>query len=411
MKNQYKKSIIFFALIFTIGFGLISFPKISLGENITSDGKYTVLAPLPCIEGSGIECNGPNGGVQERVDFKTYVQYTFNLLIGLSAVTAVILIVWSGIQYIVSTSILNKQSSLDRAKNALIGLVLILTSFIILRTVDPRFTEIPNTLVPKIEISSFLAQNSYDILLDKINKDTPSLESENAILTQETKENKSKQEETAAKIKEIDKQIAKLDPKKPSDKEKIEALQREKTKLSDQNGIERTKTETSRFATQVNEYLQLTNAKIAEPINLKDEKQIANLMNLLSNNQENILKSKDVRLAQLADVENADTKQIERAAAYGTSIIELDKIRLTSSSARQVSVGATYNTKIQTWVVGPDGKILIADGSEVRNNLLHQVGVIENKLKDLEANDSYFVKLTQEIQDTKNRINDNNLLK
>lgn len=147
-----------------------------------SDAKYTVLAPLPCIESAettyidsqgqsrtnpGITCK-VNGAVATEVDFKTYVQYTMNLLIALSAVVAVVMLVWGGIEYMFTSSFSSKKSGLERAQNALVGLLLVLTSYIILRTVDPRLVEIPNTLVPQLTIREELREDAKDLLRNKL---------------------------------------------------------------------------------------------------------------------------------------------------------------------------------------------------------------------------------------------------
>jgi len=152
-----------------------SAPPSKSETKVTSSDKYTVLAPLPCIESApttyidsagntqtnpGITCDGGNGALAKEVDFKTYVQYMINLLIALSAVTAVVMIVWGGIEYMWSASFPSKKAGLDRAKNAVYGLLLVLTSYIILRTIDPRLVEIPNTLVPQLTVEEWLTESS-----------------------------------------------------------------------------------------------------------------------------------------------------------------------------------------------------------------------------------------------------------
>ena len=266
-------------------------------------------------------------------------------------------------------------------------------------------------MVPEITFNSYLTRDAYNILIDKVNNDTTNLEAENARQIKMARENKDKQDATLQKIKDIDNQISKLNPNNASDKQKIESLQRDRAKLKSQNDLERVQTETSKFTSQISEYLMLTGAQFAQPVDMKNSKEVSKLMAQLSSNQENLIMSRDARLSQLSDIENTDTKTIEQLAVYGASMIELDKIRLTNASARQVTVGATYNTKIQTSVINPDAQLQISNGSEIKQMLLNKINDIEVKSRVLDSNDTYFVKLTNEIMDARDKINNNNSYK
>jgi len=145
----------------------VAFSANDTPSTTSSAGNYTVLAPLPCIEGNGIKCGSEgNGSLQETVTFETYVQYTMNLLIALAAVWAVVMIVWAGIGYMIATTVSGKGASLSRFWNAIWGIVLILCSYLIMRTIDPRFVEIPNTLVPTIQLKNISTNSTgMDLLM------------------------------------------------------------------------------------------------------------------------------------------------------------------------------------------------------------------------------------------------------
>ncbi len=111
---------------------------------------YTPLEPLPCIQGrpnSGLDCTGGS-----KIDFQKYVQYAFNLFIYISAGAAVFMIVWGGFEYMTTESWTGKGASLERIKNAILGLILVLSSYLLLRTIDPRLVAIPSTLVKPLNI-------------------------------------------------------------------------------------------------------------------------------------------------------------------------------------------------------------------------------------------------------------------
>ncbi len=115
---------------------------------------YTLLEPLPCIPGDTPKGVTPctAGTPITSPDFSTYVQYMFNLLIALAAVSAVFMIVWGGFEYMTSEAPGVKSDGLKKVQNAISGLLLVLSSFLILRTLDPRLVDIPSTLVAPLEL-------------------------------------------------------------------------------------------------------------------------------------------------------------------------------------------------------------------------------------------------------------------
>src|SRR3990167_8352752 len=72
---------------------------------------YTVLAPLPGI---------PQGS---PITLARYIPLIFNLLIGLSAVWAVLMIILGGFQYMSTDAIQGKANGKERIKNAVLALV------------------------------------------------------------------------------------------------------------------------------------------------------------------------------------------------------------------------------------------------------------------------------------------------
>lgn len=133
---------------------------------------YAVLAPLPCIasnDSNGNAISGCDGStLQTNVDFESYVQNTVNLAIALSSVLAIFMIVWGGFEYITSTIPGTKSDGLNKVKNAVIGLILVLCSYIIIRTIDPRLVQIPTNLVPKLTLNSKLTQPTTQDFLNQL---------------------------------------------------------------------------------------------------------------------------------------------------------------------------------------------------------------------------------------------------
>jgi hypothetical protein len=70
-----------------------------------------------------------------------YLEAIFKLAIGLAALFAVIMITVGGIQYMTSESIGGKEDGKERIENAVIGLLLAISSWLILYTVNPKTIE------------------------------------------------------------------------------------------------------------------------------------------------------------------------------------------------------------------------------------------------------------------------------
>jgi len=125
-------------------------------QAVTVPTDYAPLAPLPCIAGNGVDCSsaGGNGQLAETVSFQTYVQYTFNLLIALAAVASVFMMVYGGFLYMTSSAVTTKEDGLKKVYNAVGGLALVLCSFLILKTINPQFVQVPAGLVTPLNLHS-----------------------------------------------------------------------------------------------------------------------------------------------------------------------------------------------------------------------------------------------------------------
>jgi hypothetical protein len=90
------------------------------------------------------------------------------------------MVVWGGFRYMTTASFTTKASGLETVRKALLGLLLVLCSYLLLRTIDPRLVAIPSTLVtplsatykdiPPSEVTTGTQANSGTIY--GINSDT-----------------------------------------------------------------------------------------------------------------------------------------------------------------------------------------------------------------------------------------------
>ena len=133
----------------------------------TTGGEYTLLEPLPCISTRGCKVGNsvvPQGNLLTSLDFKGYVQYIFDLAIAIAAVAAVFMIVYGGFEYMTTDSFNGKSDGLKKLQNAIYGLLLILCSFLILRTINPQLVAIPDTLVTPLTLNSVSISDFLTIL-------------------------------------------------------------------------------------------------------------------------------------------------------------------------------------------------------------------------------------------------------
>lgn len=131
--NRMKKIILKMGILAVLT--IIILPTVSV---FAAEGDYTVLAPLPGISGT---LSGEN-------ILGTYVPAIFKIAIGLSAVFAVLMIVIGGFQYISSDAVMKKSEGKERIKNAVLGLVLVISAWLILNEINPNLLNINLNIEP-----------------------------------------------------------------------------------------------------------------------------------------------------------------------------------------------------------------------------------------------------------------------
>ncbi len=127
---------------------------------------YTLLEPLPCIQNTGQGTTDKacaEGKMLTKINTNTYIAYVFNFSIAFASVAAVLVIIIEGFKYAVSGVAGVKSNAKERIEQALLGIVSILCSYLILKTIDPRLVDI-NTQLDPIEITG--KAFDYDALVN-----------------------------------------------------------------------------------------------------------------------------------------------------------------------------------------------------------------------------------------------------
>src|SRR3989344_3219148 len=98
--------------------------------SFAAETPYTLLAPIP-LEGAGA------GDTQTTVASQ-YIRGIFMLTIGLATGLAVIMIIFGGIKYMSTDAFTGKSEAREIIQNAIWGLLLVISAWLILSTINPK---------------------------------------------------------------------------------------------------------------------------------------------------------------------------------------------------------------------------------------------------------------------------------
>lgn len=106
----------------------LSFVPVADAQKFCTDGKcyYTPLEPLPGVQQDG------------NADFPLLLSGLFKVLLTFGSIFAVVMLTVAGISYMLSDTPVKIQVSKDRAKAALWGLILLISCWLILYTINPK---------------------------------------------------------------------------------------------------------------------------------------------------------------------------------------------------------------------------------------------------------------------------------
>lgn len=119
----------------------------SFSTNISGQGygvgNGATAAPTCAAGPDGYCLLAPLGGVSVITDnqLDDYFGMIYKIAIGIAGTLAIIMIFFGGVQYMTTEAIMEKQGAKDKIKNAIIGLILALSSYAILNTVNPNLLD------------------------------------------------------------------------------------------------------------------------------------------------------------------------------------------------------------------------------------------------------------------------------
>jgi hypothetical protein len=129
---------LFFALVLVFSFSFTASVAHAACETTSDNGTqtYCLLAPIPGLTSS------TDGSLDVTNGFGDYATGMIRIFIGLLGVLAVVMIVFGGIQYMLASSGGEKGAGKERITNAIFGLILALSSYMILNTINPNLVNI-----------------------------------------------------------------------------------------------------------------------------------------------------------------------------------------------------------------------------------------------------------------------------
>jgi hypothetical protein len=77
------------------------------------------------------------GGANKAGDLNTFLSQAFQFGLALAAALAVVMIVWGGVEIMLSESVFKKEDGKKKIEDAIWGLLLALVSWLILYTINP----------------------------------------------------------------------------------------------------------------------------------------------------------------------------------------------------------------------------------------------------------------------------------
>jgi archaellum component FlaF (FlaF/FlaG flagellin family) len=317
-----------------------------------------------------------------------------------------------------NASFQGKKDGLERAKNAVIGFVLILTSYIIMRTIDPRLVEIPNSLVPQITVNKYLAQDANQLLMNQVQSD---IDKSKIQITEYYDKMQQASKSVADKQKEIDdikKQIEdiKSNPaglEAVGAEQKIRELQIKQAKGEEELAALQVTSTVATVKQRVNLVLSVAqdNFQVGTDVIVKNSKDLIKQIND-SETQIGMIKAQGT--GALTKAGNGEYWKVTEQTDYGYAILDSYKINLMINSIQYVPRTASRSSVLITdsngnnkeFYTDPKGKTDIQQANDFIQNEIQNLTKTQGSITDEELKSN----IQKRIVDVTNKLNGNPIL-
>ncbi len=300
---------------------------VSLAHPAHAQSTYTLLEPLPTITETGASVMG------KEINLNDYINYAINLLIAISAAAAVFMIVWGGLLYMTTDSWNGKSDGKEKVTNAIIGLLMVLSTYIILKTVNPALVAIPDTLVPELKLDTSRA----DALYSRLQGELAGYDAAERIQAQQIRDINANINKNRSTIDQLNTELANLyadgynefDPIVEAVKKDIEETNNDISKLNGQRLIT---AETTALTGQLKQAI----IDINNPDKAKDWKALNAIIDEYKTQINNIRSSGAAKLAESGQ----DPAPLYLQANYADASLELERIRAIINNASFGSINS-----------------------------------------------------------------------
>lgn len=135
ISNGMKKTLfLLFAFLF-LCLGQISYAVAQTGDS----NRFVPLAPIPGLT---------DGGVANSANLPDFFNNLYKLLVGASAILAIIMIIWGGFEISTQDSISKHANGKERITQAIFGLIIVLSPVLVFSIINPRILNLSVSLPP-----------------------------------------------------------------------------------------------------------------------------------------------------------------------------------------------------------------------------------------------------------------------
>ncbi len=122
---------------------------------LAADQAPPLTKPVLGVDIPGLDFGKNFADVAQKVDggvlipfLAQYISAAYRYLIGVSVIAAIIMVMYGGFRYMVGSAMGDVKRGKKIILDAILGLVLVLSAYLILQTVNPRLTELKGVFVP-----------------------------------------------------------------------------------------------------------------------------------------------------------------------------------------------------------------------------------------------------------------------
>jgi hypothetical protein len=169
-------------MLFSLCVPVVASAEEGVIDKILSAGQapYIPLAPIPGTVKDG--CDFTSVTARCETNFLFYLNGAYKAAIGVAGMLAVVMIIWWGFQYVLTSKEGGKTDSREGITNAIIGLLLTLGSWLIVYTINPKLVELDFKTEKATDYEAPDLEKAFLKQMEDYQKENQAIEKERAAL-------------------------------------------------------------------------------------------------------------------------------------------------------------------------------------------------------------------------------------